>query len=89
MSDSIFTRREILAAFLGAPFALAACRTRGQAEALPEGVIVGASDRVGHALRAHGVAPRLALLRSAVGCPGDEFGAELSRKHWRPEPRFV
>lgn len=45
------TRRELLAAFLGAPFALAACRARVEAPALPEGVIVGASDRVGHALR--------------------------------------
>src|SRR5919206_534478 len=51
MSDSIFTRRELLAAFLGAPFALAACHTRGRETPLPEGVIVGASDRVGHALR--------------------------------------
>lgn len=45
------TRRELLAAFLGAPFALAACRTRERATPLPEGVIVGASDRLGHALR--------------------------------------
>jgi protoporphyrinogen oxidase len=45
------TRRELLAAFLGAPFALAACRSREQATPLPEGVIVGASDRIGHAVR--------------------------------------
>lgn len=45
------SRREILAAFLGAPFALAACRTRERVTPLPEGVIVGASDRVGHAVR--------------------------------------
>jgi phytoene dehydrogenase-like protein len=47
----MLTRRELLAAFLGAPFALAACGTRGQVTPLPEGVIVGASDRLGHALR--------------------------------------
>lgn len=51
MKSGGLTRRELLAAFLGAPFALAACRTREQATPLPEGVIVGASDRVGHALR--------------------------------------
>lgn len=45
------TRRELLAAFLGTPFALAACRTRERVTPLPEGVIVGASDRVGHAVR--------------------------------------
>lgn len=45
------TRRELLAAFLGAPFALAACRAREERKPLPEGVIVGASDRLGHALR--------------------------------------
>lgn len=45
------TRRELLATFLGMPFALAACRTRERVTALPEGVIVGASDRVGHAVR--------------------------------------
>ncbi len=44
------TRREILAAFLGLPMALAACRT-SEAPRLPEGEIVGASDRVGHLLR--------------------------------------
>lgn len=47
----VLTRRELLATFLGAPFALAACRTREQATPLPEGLIVGASDRLGHALR--------------------------------------
>lgn len=45
------TRREVLAAFLGVPFALAACRSRGSAPALPEGEIVGASDRIGHLIR--------------------------------------
>ncbi|HEX8558623.1 MAG TPA: NAD(P)-binding protein, partial [Pyrinomonadaceae bacterium] len=48
------TRRELLAAFLGAPFAMAACggRRRGEdAPPLPEGEVVGASDRLGHMLR--------------------------------------
>ena len=44
-------RRELLAAFLGAPLALAACRSREGAAALPEGEIVGASDRIGHLIR--------------------------------------
>ncbi|HWQ32684.1 MAG TPA: FAD-dependent oxidoreductase [Blastocatellia bacterium] len=44
------TRREILAAFLGLPAALAACNLRS-ASALPEGELVGASDQVGHRLR--------------------------------------
>ena len=43
-------RREILAAFLGIPFALAACR-REEVTPLPEGEIVGASDVFGHRLR--------------------------------------
>lgn len=43
-------RREILAAFLGVPFALAACR-RNEEPPLPEGEIVGASDVFGHRLR--------------------------------------
>jgi phytoene dehydrogenase-like protein len=51
MTRSVLTRRELLAAFLGAPFALAACRSRVDATPLPEGLIVGASDRVGHAIR--------------------------------------
>ncbi|HEX8149252.1 MAG TPA: NAD(P)-binding protein [Pyrinomonadaceae bacterium] len=45
------TRRELLAAFLGAPFALAACGGREVAPPLPEGEIVGASDGVGHLIR--------------------------------------
>src|SRR5262252_717716 len=45
-----FTRREILAAFLGLPAALAACRS-GAPAALPEGEIVGASDGIGHKIR--------------------------------------
>lgn len=44
-------RRELLAAFLGAPLALAACRSRAVEPPLPEGEIVGASDVVGHRLR--------------------------------------
>jgi glycine/D-amino acid oxidase-like deaminating enzyme len=43
-------RRELLAAFLGVPAALAACR-RVEAPPLPEGEIVGASDGIGHLLR--------------------------------------
>lgn len=43
------TRRELLTAFLGAPFALAACR---KAESyFPEGEIVGQSDSLGHVIR--------------------------------------
>ncbi len=45
-----FTRREILAAFLGLPVALAACRRNG-APAFPKGEIVGTSDVFGHRLR--------------------------------------
>jgi phytoene dehydrogenase-like protein len=45
------TRRELLAAFLGAPFALAACGGRDAAPPLPEGEIVGASDGLGHLIR--------------------------------------
>jgi NAD(P)-binding Rossmann-like domain len=43
-------RREILAAFLGVPFALAACR-RDEVAPLPAGEIVGTSDVFGHQLR--------------------------------------
>jgi hypothetical protein len=46
-----FTRRDILAAFLGVPFALAACRSRADVPVLPEGEIVGASDGIGHLIR--------------------------------------
>ncbi len=45
-----FTRREILAAFLSAPVALAACRSGAQ-PAMPAGEIVGVSDVLGHRLR--------------------------------------
>ena len=48
MSD--FTRREILATFLGVPAALAACRS-GETPRLPEGELVGASDVIGHRIR--------------------------------------
>jgi protoporphyrinogen oxidase len=46
-----FTRREVLAAFLGLPAALAACRSGQALPPLPEGEIVGASDVVGHRIR--------------------------------------
>jgi NADPH-dependent 2,4-dienoyl-CoA reductase/sulfur reductase-like enzyme len=45
-----FNRREILAAFLGLPVALVACR-RTATPPLPAGEIVGASDVFGHRLR--------------------------------------
>ncbi len=45
-----FNRREILAAFLGLPVALSACR-RTSNPPLPPGEIVGASDVFGHRLR--------------------------------------
>ncbi len=45
-----FTRREILAAFLGMPVALAACR-RSSTPRFPEGEIVGTSDVFGHRVR--------------------------------------
>lgn len=45
-----FTRREILAAFLGVPAALAACRSSSSTQ-MPAGEIVGASDVLGHRLR--------------------------------------
>ena len=45
-----FNRREILAAFLGLPVALAACRESGTPP-LPAGEIVGTSDVFGHQVR--------------------------------------
>ena len=45
-----FTRREILTAFLGAPFALAACRSESGISEI-SGEIVGASADLGHRLR--------------------------------------
>jgi hypothetical protein len=47
---STFTRREVLAAFLGLPVALAACHS-SEAPRFPVGEIVGTSDRIGHRLR--------------------------------------
>jgi hypothetical protein len=47
--DSL-TRREVLAAFLGLPVALSACRS-GAPVALPPGEVVGASDVLGHRIR--------------------------------------
>jgi protoporphyrinogen oxidase len=44
------SRREILTTFLGAPLALAACRS-GIARKFPEGEIVGANAGLGHVLR--------------------------------------
>lgn len=44
-----FSRRELLTAFLGAPFAMAACRSEGSA--FPTGEIVGQSATLGHILR--------------------------------------
>jgi phytoene dehydrogenase-like protein len=67
MKAGSITRRELLAAFLGAPFALAACRTREVAPALPEGVIVGASDRIGHSVR-DGLRPEPETWESAGVC---------------------
>ncbi len=46
----MLSRRELLAAFLGAPFAAMACRREPRLE-LPPGDIVGASHEVGHRLR--------------------------------------
>jgi hypothetical protein len=45
-----FTRREILTAFLGLPFALAACKS-SPGTTFPEGGIVGANVDFGHRLR--------------------------------------
>ena len=48
---SKFTRREILSAFLGLPFALSAACRSNSARNFPDGEIVGASVNVGHILR--------------------------------------
>lgn len=45
------TRRELLATFLGAPFALAACQDISVPSRFPEGQIVGQSASLGHILR--------------------------------------
>src|SRR6185436_9703680 len=50
MTQNQFTRREVLAAFLGVPAALAACRGQ-KPSPLPPGEIVGASDMIGHRVR--------------------------------------
>lgn len=47
---SKFTRREILTAFLGVPFAFAACRSKTEVPPVA-GEIVGASVNIGHILR--------------------------------------
>ncbi len=44
------SRRDLLAAYLGAPFAALACRER--VAPLPPGELVGASHEIGHRLRA-------------------------------------
>ena len=46
-----WTRREILATFLGVPFAFAACRDMNAPKRFPEGEIVGQSATLGHILR--------------------------------------
>jgi hypothetical protein len=46
-----FTRREILTAFLGLPFALAACKSTPENQSFPDGEIVGANASLGHILR--------------------------------------
>ena len=51
MTDDFMNRREILTAFLGVPFALAACRRNESPPPLPPGEIVGTSDVFGHRLR--------------------------------------
>lgn len=50
-SPSQLTRREMLAAFLGLPVALSACRSAGEQPPIPDGEMVGASDVFGHRLR--------------------------------------
>jgi NAD(P)-binding Rossmann-like domain len=45
------SRRELLTTFLGAPFAMAACRS-GRSSRFPEGEIVGQNVELGHTLRA-------------------------------------
>ncbi len=45
-----YTRRDLLATFLGLPVALAACST-SETISYPDGEIVGASDALGHRLR--------------------------------------
>lgn len=47
------SRRELLTTFLGAPFALMACRNPGVPERFPDGEIVGQNAALGHILREH------------------------------------
>jgi hypothetical protein len=46
----LLTRRELLTAFFGAPFALAACRS-GASDRFPDGEIMGQTASLGHVLR--------------------------------------
>lgn len=46
-----WTRRELIATFLGAPFAFAACRDIAPSRRFPEGEIIGQSANLGHILR--------------------------------------
>jgi hypothetical protein len=62
-----FTRREILKTFLGAPFAITACRELGAPKRFPDGEIVGQSVTLGHILR-EGRSFR----------PGDEWKTKLA-----------
>jgi protoporphyrinogen oxidase len=54
----VLTRRELLGAFLGAPFAAIACRREPAVPALPPGEIVGAAHTIGHRLRDGGALPQ-------------------------------
>src|SRR5688572_23851720 len=45
------SRRELIATFLGAPFAMAACRDLSPPSRFPEGEIVGQNAMLGHILR--------------------------------------
>jgi len=48
-----FTRREILTAFLGLPFALSACQSTSEISNKIEGEIIGQSVDFGHLIREH------------------------------------
>ncbi|HEX3582040.1 MAG TPA: FAD-dependent oxidoreductase [Thermoanaerobaculia bacterium] len=80
------SRRDLLAAFLGAPFAAIACR-KPVRRGLPPGEIVGASDRVGHRLR-DGVHPSPDAWTSrdvvivGAGIAGLAAGWRLSHAGW-------
>jgi protoporphyrinogen oxidase len=47
----VLTRRELLATFLGAPFAFAGCQSITEERRFPQGEIVGQSASLGHVLR--------------------------------------